>query len=196
MNAQIREPLNTVQAKPCFSQQRLVALELFAVHGFRQVSMRDLAKSLGLSHGAIYNHVESKEQLLFGFFEELYSNLNIHPSLDDRRLSPPLRLRKAVEWHVSLHESMALHFRLVEKESANLTAEFAPRFEALQNEYLRWICSLIQPCMKAHDKTTIRSRARSVVTLLNQVPRCLQQANVPLLDPVEILLPIIMRALC
>jgi len=195
MNTLIREPLNTAQVKPCFGQQRLVALEMFAVHGFRQVSVRDLAKILGLSPGAIYYHIESKEQLLFEFFEELYSVLNAHDSLFNRRLPPEQRLRRAVELHVSLHDSMALHFLLVEKESPNLTAEFALRFEALQDQYLRWIGSLIKPWMKSQDEATVRARACSVVTLLNMIPRCLQKANFPLLNPVEVVLPMIMRAL-
>ncbi|WP_455921157.1 TetR/AcrR family transcriptional regulator [Pseudomonas putida] len=196
MNAPVRELLSAEHAKPCFDELRLAALQLFAVHGFRQVSVRDLAKSLGMSPGAIYYHIDSKEQLLFEFFEELYRALCFHVSLSDCKLSPSRRLRSAVELHISLHDSMALHFQLVEKESANLTAAFASRFEALQDQYLQWICSLIAPWMKAHDEAIIRARANSVVTLLNLMPHCLKQAKLPQQDPVEIVLPMIMRALC
>ena len=41
------------------------ALELFQERSFSQVSMRELAAHVGITPGAIYHHIESKEALLF-----------------------------------------------------------------------------------------------------------------------------------
>jgi AcrR family transcriptional regulator len=43
---------------------RRAAVELFKVHGFRKVSLGDIAREANVSHVTIYNHFGSKEELI------------------------------------------------------------------------------------------------------------------------------------
>ncbi|WP_145127469.1 TetR/AcrR family transcriptional regulator [Pseudomonas sp. URMO17WK12:I11] len=54
---------------------RRTALELFVTKGFQSVSLRQLADAVGIQAGSLYNHIESKQTLLFDFIEELDSLL-------------------------------------------------------------------------------------------------------------------------
>ena len=45
------------------------ALMLFAEKGFQNISTRALADSLGIQAGSLYNHMESKAELLFELIE-------------------------------------------------------------------------------------------------------------------------------
>ena len=54
---------------------RAQALELFVSKGFGQVSMRELARHVGLAPGSLYNHFPSKQALLFDLIEEIYEEL-------------------------------------------------------------------------------------------------------------------------
>lgn len=46
------------------------ARDLFVKNGYRNVSMRQIAKQLNYSHGAIYYHFTSKAELFFALVEE------------------------------------------------------------------------------------------------------------------------------
>ncbi|HHX76113.1 MAG TPA: TetR/AcrR family transcriptional regulator [Acholeplasmataceae bacterium] len=54
------------------------AIELFALHGYHNLGMRDLAKSVGIRASSIYNHYKSKEDILMQIAEELMHELSIH----------------------------------------------------------------------------------------------------------------------
>lgn len=52
------------------------ARDLFAAKGFQHVSMRQIAKELDYSHGAIYYHFKNKAELFFALVEEHFKMLN------------------------------------------------------------------------------------------------------------------------
>ncbi|MEK3936341.1 TetR/AcrR family transcriptional regulator [Sporosarcina sp. FSL W7-1349] len=51
------------------------ARDLFIMKGYQHVSMRQIAKELGYSHGAIYYHFTNKAELFFALVEEHFSML-------------------------------------------------------------------------------------------------------------------------
>ena len=51
------------------------ARDLFIVKGYQHVSMRQIAKELGYSHGAIYYHFTNKAELFYALVEEHFSML-------------------------------------------------------------------------------------------------------------------------
>lgn len=51
------------------------ARDLFTLNGYRNVSMRQIAKELGYSHGAIYYHFKNKAELFFALVEEHFQML-------------------------------------------------------------------------------------------------------------------------
>ncbi|WP_449441103.1 TetR/AcrR family transcriptional regulator [Pseudomonas migulae] len=50
---------------------RSVALRLFVNEGYQSVSLRHIADQVGMQAGSLYNHIESKQTLLFDFIQEL-----------------------------------------------------------------------------------------------------------------------------
>lgn len=51
------------------------ARDLFIVKGYQHVSMRQIAKELGYSHGAIYYHFTNKAELFYALVEEHFQML-------------------------------------------------------------------------------------------------------------------------
>lgn len=59
-------------SKPALTQQMImdVARDLFVKNGYQHVSMRQIAKELGCSHGALYYHFNNKAELFFALVKE------------------------------------------------------------------------------------------------------------------------------
>src|SRR5690554_2594276 len=52
------------------------ARDLFAEKGYQQVSMRQIAKELGYSHGAIYYHFKNKAELFYALVKDHFLMLD------------------------------------------------------------------------------------------------------------------------
>jgi len=56
------------------------ALKLFSEKGIKETTIRDIAKAVGITEGAIYRHFESKDQIVHELFDthssELYDRLS------------------------------------------------------------------------------------------------------------------------
>ena len=63
------------------------ARDLFVKNGYQHVSMRQIAKVLGYSHGAIYYHFKNKAELFYALVEEHFHML-------DQKLDQALNLNK------------------------------------------------------------------------------------------------------
>lgn len=162
-----------------FLNTRSQALSLFASKGYSNVGMRELASALGINCGSIYNHIESKEALLYEFFEELYELLHWKAAQIVQRTAAPDRLRAIIEMHLELHARMPCHFQLVEREWPNLTEPWLSQATALRLSYEQLVASALD-----HPAADL-SCAKAVVTLLNQAsawllgvaPKALQRAE-------------------
>lgn len=103
---------------------RRTALELFVSKGFQAVSLRQLAEAVGIQAGSLYNHIESKQVLLFDLIEELDSLLLHALKKDLRGRSNSIR---ALSAFINTYMSIALEnrslFVLSRRETCNLKAE-------------------------------------------------------------------------
>jgi AcrR family transcriptional regulator len=59
--------------KPTQAKTLGISAELFAERGFSAVSMRDIARSAGITQAAIYHHFANKEDLYIAALEHLYA---------------------------------------------------------------------------------------------------------------------------
>ncbi|RAV21361.1 TetR/AcrR family transcriptional regulator [Paenibacillus contaminans] len=57
------------------SRERILeeAAVLFAKHGYRDLTMRSIAKEMGYSHGALYYHFKDKAELFYAMVKEDFS---------------------------------------------------------------------------------------------------------------------------
>lgn len=163
------------QVEQTSSHERLrrVALQLFVEQGFQSVSLRQLANALGMQAGSLYNHMDSKQALLFELIEEHESDL-----LDTLRAEDPnnasglQRLRQYIHSHV--HFSLAHHGRqiLSRLELRQLTNEQKSAIMAIrlsQIEHLRGILKQMSS-QYARDEGKLTVVVRSVMAILDDCP--------------------------
>lgn len=147
------------------------ALEVFKERSFSQVSMRELAAHIGISPGAIYHHVESKEALLFEWLMELYQALLAHvEQVTKQRLTPAQRLTTLIEGHLQLHETMGAHFKLAVMDANCLSAPMEDCVRGLRAAYEAKILGLVaqpgpEPCGALRN-----SALTTLLPMLNSLP--------------------------
>ena len=81
-----------------------IAVELFSDNGYDRVSMRDIAKSVGIKASSIYNHFRSKEDILESAYDYYERKKNeSEPDLDNllalAEKEPPFELLMKLEYH-------------------------------------------------------------------------------------------------
>ncbi|EFQ64029.1 transcriptional regulator, TetR family [Pseudomonas fluorescens WH6] len=147
------------------------ALALFQTRSFSQVSMRELAAHVGISPGAIYHHVESKEALLFQWLMELYQALLSHVELvRKRRLTPAQRLTKLIECHLQLHEHMHAHFKLAVMDAGCLSASMQDSVRRVREAYEAEILSLVEQLGQGPGGPLREGALTVILPMLNSLP--------------------------
>jgi AcrR family transcriptional regulator len=85
---------------------RKAGLKLIYEHGFEAMSLRQLAAEVGIQVGSLYNHISTKEDLLYDLIrthmDELFLQFNAAMEAVEA-LGPEQRLRAFVAFHVTYH---------------------------------------------------------------------------------------------
>lgn len=88
------------------------ALDLFAEKGYDGVSVRDIAKTAGVSEAALYKHFKGKEDLALYIFNAIIQNYSDRLLLlKDQPLSSIDKLCKIVEYTYDLYEMYPAEIR-------------------------------------------------------------------------------------
>ncbi|WP_453990804.1 TetR/AcrR family transcriptional regulator [Bacillus nitroreducens] len=85
------------QVKEELSREKImdVAHELFVQKGYQHVSMRQIAKELNYSHGAIYYHFKNKADLFYAMVVEDFKMLNdVLNQIISQKLPPNEKVKK------------------------------------------------------------------------------------------------------
>src|SRR5438477_417608 len=86
---------------------RKAGLRLIFEHGYAAMSLRDLAAEVGIQVGSLYNHISTKQVLLFDLVQDHVNELlrQLDRALEDKK-GPEQRLRAFVAFHVTYHMSL------------------------------------------------------------------------------------------
>lgn len=101
------------------------AVKLFAEKGFHKTTTREIAKMSGLSNGALYEYVESKEDVLFLVCEHIHREVetNLRESLSEAAKGS-VRLEHAIVAFLHVIERMQAEVLLIYQESKSLPEHY------------------------------------------------------------------------
>jgi AcrR family transcriptional regulator len=151
---------------------RETALVLFSTNGYQSTSMRDLATHLGIQAGSLYNHMKSKQDLLFELIEEVLDDLIAESRFQTRKKrSFRTKLYKFIETHVGFYASEHRSLALLEREALNLSAVQLSRITALRDEYAQCLTQLIlsEPALRQMTPHAIVILVKSIIGMLQSM---------------------------
>lgn len=114
---------------------RDAARRLFARHGFAAVSMRQIAREVGVQAGALYLYTPDKESLLFDLLRTHMEDLLAAWQGEDQTGPPLTRLERFVRFHIRFNLDRPDAVFLSYMELRNLSPENYTRIEALRHRY-------------------------------------------------------------
>ncbi|MFV1875653.1 TetR/AcrR family transcriptional regulator [Nioella sp.] len=112
---------------------RDAALQLFARHGFAAVSMRQIAKEVGVQAGALYLYTPDKQSLLFELMRDHMDHLLSHWQVPDG--APLDQLEAFCRHHIRYHLDRPELVFIAYMELRNLEPENFAVIEALRRQY-------------------------------------------------------------
>ena len=115
---------------------REAALRLFARHGYAAVSMRQIAREVGVQAGALYAYTPDKQALLYDLMQVHMARL-LESWRDDPDAPALVRLERFVRFHIadSLDHSDAVFLSYMELR--NLTEENYKQISMMRRQYER-----------------------------------------------------------
>jgi AcrR family transcriptional regulator len=114
---------------------RAAALSLFAQYGYAAVSMRQIAREVGVQAGALYNYTADKQSLLFDLMKTHMDELMASRAALAAPQSPAAALEAFTRMHIRFHSERPDEVFIAYMELRNLTAENFAAIEALRRAY-------------------------------------------------------------
>lgn len=113
---------------------RAAAQKLFARQGFAAVSMREIAREVGVQVGALYNYTADKQSLLYDLMHSHLEAL-LAAFEEDAGADPAALLQHFVRFHIQFHHDRPDAVFIAYMELRNLKPENFARIEALRRQY-------------------------------------------------------------
>ncbi len=123
---------------------RRAALALFAGHGYAAVSMRQIAKEVGVQAGALYNYTPDKQSLLFDLMQAHMSELlsaRAKLPVADNALQ---RLEDFTRFHIRFHSERPEEVFIAYMELRNLSPQNFEIVEKLRRAYEDQLEAILQ----------------------------------------------------
>ncbi|WP_294229837.1 TetR/AcrR family transcriptional regulator [uncultured Shimia sp.] len=114
---------------------RAAALHLFAQHGYAAVSMRQIAREVGVQAGALYNYTPDKQSLLFDLMQTHMTELLAARDDMPDGATPVEALEHFTRLHLRFHSERPDEVFIAYMELRNLTPENFTKIEALRRSY-------------------------------------------------------------
>ena len=124
---------------------REAGLDLIHAHGYEAMSLRQLAARIGLQPGSLYNHIETKQDLLFDLIHNHMVTLlaNLEEALAG--IDDPLKALEAfIAFHLTYHIERKREVFIGSSELRSLEPKSRRKIVALRRTYEDRLCAILK----------------------------------------------------
>lgn len=123
---------------------REAGIRLIAKHGYEAMNLRMLAKAIGIQAGSLYNHIESKQELLFTLLKSVVEELTADQDKSLEGIEDPLeQLRIFVTGHIHAHATRKDEVFIGNMELRSLTPKHRSIITSLRHAYEERLINII-----------------------------------------------------
>ena len=123
---------------------RKAGLRLIFEHGYEAMSLRQLAAEVGIQAGSLYNHISTKQELLFDLIQDHINELlrQLDRALAGKQ-EPVEKLRAFVAFHVTYHMSRKREVFIANSELRSLEPRNYEAIVALRGAYEQRLAAIL-----------------------------------------------------
>ena len=148
------------------------ATRLIAQHGFEGMNLRMLADEIGVKAGSFYNHIASKEDLLYTLLAD--TMLELMAGVDSAlagAADPADALRRFVAFHIEFHAVRRDEVFIGNAELGSLSAEHRADIVARRDAYERRLLAILRAGEKAGQFAPgdLRVAAKALIAMLSGI---------------------------
>lgn len=123
---------------------RRAGLRLIFEHGYEAMSLRQLAAEVGIQSGSLYNHIATKQELLFDLVREHINELlrQLDRALQGKE-QPIEKLRAFVAFHVTYHMTKKREVFIANSELRSLEPKNYDAIVALRGAYEQRLAQIL-----------------------------------------------------
>lgn len=123
---------------------RKAGLRLIFEHGYEAMSLRQLAAEVGIQAGSLYNHISTKQELLFDLIQDHINELlrQLDRALEGKK-EPAERLRAFVVFHVTYHMTRKREVFIANSELRSLEPKNYEAIVALRGAYEQRLAAIL-----------------------------------------------------
>jgi len=151
---------------------REAGVRLIAQHGFEAVSLRMLAKEVGIQAGSLYNYISNKQQFLFDLLASIIRDLveEMTQALEGLT-NPSERLRVFIGRHIDFHTRRKEEVFIGNMELRSLTPENSKAIRQMRDEYEEILRTIIRDGLetgqfRCSDPTVVKL---AIITMLTAI---------------------------
>jgi AcrR family transcriptional regulator len=123
---------------------RRAGLRLIFEHGYEAMSLRQLAAEVGIQSGSLYNHIATKQDLLFDLVREHINELLRQLDLALQGKERPIeKLRAFVSFHVTYHMTKKREVFIANSELRSLEPRNYDAIVALRTAYEQRLAQIL-----------------------------------------------------
>ena len=123
---------------------RKAGLRLIFEHGYEAMSLRQLAAEVGIQAGSLYNHISTKQELLFDLIQDHINELlrQLDRALDGKD-EPVEKLRAFVTFHVTYHMTRKREVFIANSELRSLEPKNYEAIVAMRGAYEQRLAEIL-----------------------------------------------------
>ena len=154
-------------SKKDFILQRASAM--FREKGFPATSMRDLAESVGIEAASLYNHIQSKSEILQEIIFRVSNECNNHmESLEENHQSGIQKIESLIRFHVQLMLNRFDDYTVMINEWIHLTEPYLTTFITQRRNYVQKMEAIIDKGIKNKEMRPVLPYV-AMLTILSSV---------------------------
>jgi AcrR family transcriptional regulator len=124
---------------------REAGLDLIHAHGYEAMSLRQLAARIGLQPGSLYNHIETKQDLLFDLIHNHMVTLLASIDKALAGIEDPLEALEAfIAFHLTYHIERKREVFIGSSELRSLEPKNRRKIVALRRSYEDRLCTILK----------------------------------------------------
>ncbi|HMK26296.1 MAG TPA: TetR/AcrR family transcriptional regulator [Chitinophagaceae bacterium] len=145
------------------------ASAMFREKGFPATSMRDLAEAVGLEAASLYNHIQSKSEILQEIIFQTANDCNVHlNNLVDNSITNNKKIESLIRFHVKMMINRFDDYCVMINEWIHLPEPYLTTFTTQRRNYVQRMETIIEEGVRDKEMKPVMPYV-AMLTILSSV---------------------------